>query len=73
MTSEKKNRRGLIISTVGLALVILGVLLVAFVFNSSSEDEPTQWFETIIPWLLIGVGGVMVVIDTLFLGRKQEK
>ena len=31
------------------------------------------WFETVIPWLLIGVGGVMVVIDTLFLGRKQEK
>jgi hypothetical protein len=31
------------------------------------------WFETVIPWLLIGVGGIMVVIDTLFLGRKQEK
>jgi len=31
------------------------------------------WFETIIPWLLIGIGAVMVVIDTLFLGRKQEK
>ena len=31
------------------------------------------WFETVIPWLLIGIGAVMVVIDTLFLGRKQEK
>ncbi|MBM3156893.1 MAG: DUF3068 domain-containing protein [Chloroflexi bacterium] len=32
-----------------------------------------MWFETVIPWLLIGIGGIMVVIDTLFLGRKQGK
>jgi hypothetical protein len=31
------------------------------------------WFETVIPWLLIGLGAVMVVVDTLFLGRRGEK
>lgn len=40
-----------------------------------AKDAQTMllWFETILPWLLIGLGGVMVVIDTLFLGRRQVK
>ncbi len=31
------------------------------------------WFETVIPWLLIGLGAVMVVVDTLFLKRRGGK
>ena len=30
------------------------------------------WFRTVIPWLLIGLGAVMVLIDMLFLGRRRE-
>lgn len=30
------------------------------------------WFRTVIPWLLIGLGAVMVLIDILFLGRRRE-
>jgi uncharacterized protein YabN with tetrapyrrole methylase and pyrophosphatase domain len=29
------------------------------------------WFETVIPWVLIGVGAILVIIDTLFLSRRK--
>lgn len=29
------------------------------------------WFEAVIPWVLVGVGAFMVVIDTLFIGRRK--
>ncbi len=30
-----------------------------------------MWFEDVIPWVLIGLGAFMVVIDTVFLGRRK--
>jgi hypothetical protein len=29
------------------------------------------WFETVIPWVLIGVGAVLVIVDTVFIGRRR--
>lgn len=30
-----------------------------------------MWFESVIPWVLIGLGAFMVVIDTIFIGRRK--
>ena len=30
------------------------------------------WFRTIVPWILIGLGAVMVLLDVLVLGRKRR-
>lgn len=29
-------------------------------------------FETVVPWVLIGVGAVLVIIDTIFIGRRRR-
>lgn len=37
-----------------------------------SANTMLFWFRTVIPWLLIGMGAVMVLIDILFIGRRRE-
>jgi hypothetical protein len=29
------------------------------------------WFRTIVPWLFIGVGAILVIIDTWILSRRR--
>ncbi|MBE0480746.1 MAG: DUF3068 domain-containing protein [Dehalococcoidia bacterium] len=38
---------------------------------ATSSRTMLMWFKTVIPWLLIGLGAVMVLIDVLILGRRK--
>jgi hydrogenase maturation factor len=29
------------------------------------------WLETVIPWVLIGLGAIMVIIDAAFISRRE--
>ena len=38
---------------------------------AQSADVKLLWFETIVPWLLVGIGGVVLIVGLIFLIRKQ--
>lgn len=38
---------------------------------AKSADTKLLWFETIIPWLLVGLGAVLLIIGVVFMVRKR--